>query len=66
MILDTWFSVLSDLLINLAAGWLGAVVIIPAIAESPKRVNPLMLTGNILFAIFALVIAFELRRFVGL
>jgi len=64
--IEIWFAVLSDLLVNLSAGWLGAVVIIPAVAESPKRVDPVVLTGNILSAIFALVAAFELRRFAGL
>ena len=38
MVVEIWSSVLSDLLVNLAAGWLGAVVIVPAVAESPKRV----------------------------
>lgn len=27
-----WYQTLSDLLINLAAGWLGSIVIVPAFA----------------------------------
>lgn len=63
--IDVWPSILSDLLINLAAGWLGVVVVVPTISRPPRRVDPLVLTGNILLAIFALVLAFELRGGVG-
>jgi len=66
MVVEIWFSVLSGLLINLAAGWLGAAVILPVTYKPPRQVNTLVLTGNILLAIFALVLAFELREYVKL
>jgi len=42
-----WFLALSDLLINLSAGWFGAAFIIPLSEQKPK-VNLNILTGNIL------------------
>ncbi len=52
-------SVISDLLINLSAGWLAAAVIIPFGLKRPKRLRALTL--NFTIAIVFLVLAIKLR-----
>jgi len=56
-----WFSVLSDLFVNLSAGWFAAAIIIP-IGNRRHKLNLWLLTTNIAFGILALIIAFQLRR----
>jgi len=55
-----WFLALSDLLINLSAGWFGAAIIFPLYAKRAK-VKQTALISNVLFGIFALLIAVVLR-----
>lgn len=57
-----WSVILSDLLINLAAGWLGVVSVRFLQYERFKQADRLLLTVNLSLAIFALILAFELRR----
>lgn len=57
----SWLSVLSDLFVNLAAGWLGAALIVP-MATTKFKVNLRLLIINILCGILSLVIAGLLRR----
>ena len=56
-----WFSIISDVLVNLAAGWIGAVIVIPIIG---KRLNVKwwVLPINIGFAIISLVEAFFFKE----
>jgi len=58
----TWFEIFSDLLVNLAAGWFGAVIIVPNFSGINPPFNLLILTGNVLAGILSLVAAFKLRR----
>ncbi len=59
----TLAGILSELLINLAAAWITAVFIVPNITPRPRWFKFFYwLTGNLLFAIFSLIIAFELRK----
>lgn len=51
----------SDLFINLAAGWIGAAIILPASTKRVRFLNLWTLTTNIAFAIVSVWIAFELR-----
>jgi hypothetical protein len=57
------FSVLADFSINLAAGWFGAVIIVPNFSGINWPYNILILTADVLAGIFSLVIAIELRKF---
>jgi len=57
-----WFSIGSDLSINLAAGWLGVAFIVPNFSGINSPLNFLVLTGDILLAIFFLVVAFKLKK----
>lgn len=57
-----WFSVFSDLWINLAAGWFGAAVIVPMSSRFPIRINFGLLTINFVFGIVALMIAYKLKK----
>ncbi|MBI3559421.1 hypothetical protein HY085_03415 [Candidatus Gottesmanbacteria bacterium] len=52
-------SAVSDLLINLSAGWLAVAVIIPFGLKRPKRLRALTL--NFIAAILFLVLAIKLR-----
>lgn len=55
-----WLQAISDLFVNLSAGWFGAAVILPLNARRVK-IRRLSLILNILFGIFALVIAVIIR-----
>ena len=57
-----WFGILSDLFINLAAGWFGAVFIVPLQSKRFRQLDWLILTVNLSLGILALIAAFELRR----
>jgi hypothetical protein len=58
-----WFSIASDLLINLSAGWFGAVLIVPNFSEKKGIKRVMVLTTDILFATVCLVGAYILRSF---
>ncbi len=57
-----WSAIVSDLFINLSAGWLGAVLIVPNFSEEKGRRRALVLTADVLLATISLGIAFVLRR----
>jgi hypothetical protein len=54
-------QILSELLVNLAAGWYGAAVIIPFSSGEPITVNLNVLTANIIFGTVCIIIAYKLR-----
>jgi len=58
----TWFEVFSDLLVNLAAGWLGAAFIVPNFSGVVWPSNFVILTMDVLLGIFCLVGAFRLKK----
>lgn len=62
--LNTFFLGLSDLLINLAAGWFGVAVIIPIVIRKAK-VKFVPLIVNLFFAIVSFIIAIYLRSYYG-
>ncbi len=57
---ETWFSIISDLFVNLAAGWFGVVFIVP-IQSKRVKVKFWLLTTNLVLGILCLEIAFLLR-----
>ena len=57
-----WLSGISDWLINLSAGWFAAAFIVPSVGRKPAKVNWLILTVNVIFAILFLFEAIQLRR----
>ena len=57
-----WFSIGSDLSVNLAAGWLGVAFIVPNFFGIRSPLNFLILTGDIFMAIVFLVTAFKLKK----
>lgn len=59
---QSWLSVLSELLVNLAAGWFGAAVIVPQSFENFSQVSLIVLLVNVGFGMFSLVIAYKLRK----
>lgn len=56
-----WAQIISELCVNLSAGWIGAAVVIPVTSKLDRRVNLGVLTVNLALAIVFLVAAFELR-----
>lgn len=63
---SVWGLSIADLLINLSAGWFGAVFIIPIATKLPKKLNLLLLTWNLFVGILSLTGAVELRKINGL
>jgi len=59
---NTWFSVISDLTVNLAAGFFGAAFIVPAISKRGTKINLWLLTMNSALGILFLVVAFLARK----
>ena len=53
-----WFSILSDLSVNLAAGWTGAIIILPNFSTKKGLERFLILTNDILWIILFLLLAF--------
>lgn len=58
-----WLEALSDLFINLSAGWFGAAIIAPIATKRPKF-KPWGLIINIIFGILALLFAVFLRSLI--
>ena len=57
--------VVSDLFVNLSAAWFGAAIVVP-LSSRQTKLNYWLLTGNTTSGILALVIAFALRKLVGI
>ena len=55
-------GVISDLLVNLSAGWIGAAVILPSQLFKQKRKRLWGLSVNLVCAILALISAYYLRK----
>ena len=54
-------SIIADLFVNLSAGWIGAVIIVPNFTSEKGKRKWLILTGDIFAAILFLFIAFLFR-----
>ncbi len=50
-------NILSQLFVNLAAGWFGVVLIVPGVTQLKSFDDFIWLTKNVLFGILALIIA---------
>jgi len=57
-----WNSILSDLFVNLSAGWFGAVLIVPNFTKETGYRRLWMLTANGVLGILSLLLAFKLRN----
>lgn len=57
-----WLLAVSDLLINLSAGWFALVVITPNVSFSPIRVILTPTLINLVFGIFSLWVAVKMRK----
>lgn len=58
----SWFEIISELLVNLSAGWFGAVLIVPIFAGREFPFNFAILTSDVLGGILSLVVALKLRK----
>lgn len=56
-------SVISDLFVNLAAGWLGTAFIVPLTSKRPKF-KWWVLCVHLIFGMLSLLIAYILRKFI--
>lgn len=57
-------SIVADLLVNVAAGWFGLVFLVPQVEKRRQKRKFFVLTGNILFGIVCLEVAYLLRRLI--
>ena len=57
-----WLEAIADLLINLAAGWFGTVLIVPNFSGVEYPDNLKILTTDIVLGIVSLIIAVKLKR----
>ena len=55
-------SILGDLFINLAAGWIGVLIIVPNFSSEKGWKKKIILTGDIVLAILSLLLAYLLRN----
>ena len=55
-------SIISDLFVNLSAGWVGAIIITPNFSDATGLKKWVVLTGNLIGVIVSLLIAFSLRN----
>lgn len=55
------FSIFSDLFVNLSAGWLGAIIVIPIIGGRRGKLKVLALIFNFILAILSLGISYKFR-----
>lgn len=60
--ISSWFNIISDLFVNLSAGWFGAAFILPAVSENLLTVDFRLLTADIILGILSLVLARVLRK----
>lgn len=54
-------QILSELFVNLSAGWYGAAVIIPISSPEPTAVDFSALTTDIIFGTVCIIISYKLR-----
>jgi len=55
-------AILSELFVNLSAGWFGAAFIVPISSGKIFPIKLDLLTADIIFGIVCLVIAFKVRK----
>lgn len=58
----SWATILSDLFINLSAGWFGVVLIVPNFTEEKGAKKWWTLAFDLLAAVLCLLFAFSLRK----
>jgi len=59
---NLWLNSISDLLINLSAGWFGVVFIAPAFSNLSLKYRIPILTGDFIMGILFLITAIGLRK----
>jgi len=57
-----WKTLLSDLFVNLSAGWFGAVFIIPAFTRNSLAIDLPVLTADLVLGILCLVFSYQLKK----
>ena len=57
-----WLEAIADLLINLAAGWFGSVIIVPNFTGLEFPFNLIVLTQNVVNGIVSLAVAVRLKK----
>ena len=57
-----WNAIISEFLINIAAGWFGAIFIVPIYSNTRARIKLALLIVNLIFVIVSLWLAFVIRK----
>lgn len=55
-------NIISDFLINLSAGWIGSIFIVPAFSGTSLSVNLPILTTDLIMGIVSLFLAYRMRK----
>lgn len=61
MVDKIWFSIASDLLVNLSAGWFGAILIVPNFSKIKGTSRIWVLLSDFVAAIICLILSYEFR-----
>lgn len=59
---SNWNQILSEFLINIAAGWFGAIFIVPIYSKTKIKIKFTLLIVNMAFVIFSLWVAYVVRK----
>lgn len=57
-----WLEAIAEVLINLSAGWFGAILIVPNFTGSEFPASLIILTGDFVGGIFSLLIAVRIKK----
>ena len=60
-IMAVWNGLIADLLVNMAAGWFGAVLIVPNFSKETGFSKWGILTVDLVMGILSLLLAFKLK-----
>lgn len=56
-----WPQLISDLFVNLSAGWFGAALVIPTTSKRPGPINITILTIDIVAGILFMIFAYQFK-----
>ena len=59
---ERWFIILSDLFVNLAAGWFGIILIGPVLSEISSLFDIILFLNNAFFGSICLFLAYQLHK----
>lgn len=63
MVLNSiWLQLISDLFVNLSAGWFGAALIVPTTSKRSGPINLTILTIDVIAGILFMILAYQFQQ----